>query len=235
MECQKAIDFVNEHKPQIISRARKYAYYAPYDDDDFIQDAYEAAVMAWRVCANNRDKKFYGLFWKYFQDIIAAKVPCPDVKIKYPRVHKALTEKEGPRKTKRKPESDRPRRESMSIPSNFVVDMESNQISAYHDRREDFRRKRMAEIALVSLTPNLTAKETEVIILHYGLTIHGGFPLKTVNRILGYKDPNTAKGYLDRALKKAAKLINSGKISKSLIRDYTESENEFVYPKIGVI
>ena len=46
MEARDAIVWVEENKKRILRKAETYASYTPYDTEDFLQDAYEAAIKA---------------------------------------------------------------------------------------------------------------------------------------------------------------------------------------------
>ncbi len=79
MQClssEEAIDWVDQNARQILGHARKYLPFAPYDQEDFRQDAYEAALEAARVSAE-RDIPFPACFWILFKGKISDVTPFP--------------------------------------------------------------------------------------------------------------------------------------------------------------
>lgn len=76
---EEAIDWVDQNTKQIIGHAKKYLPFAPYDRDDFLQDAYEAALEASGV-SNERQISFPACFWIVFKGKISDVTPNPDSK-----------------------------------------------------------------------------------------------------------------------------------------------------------
>ena len=73
----EAVAWVDQNARMIQSHTRKYLSYAPYDQEDFLQDAYEAAIVAARVSAD-RQIPFPPCFWITFKGEIAGVTPYPD-------------------------------------------------------------------------------------------------------------------------------------------------------------
>jgi len=70
-----AIAWVNSYRQYIISRALEYVKHTPYDTEDYVQDAYNAAVSAVRACQQNPKLQFKGTFWAFFGRYIAMNTP----------------------------------------------------------------------------------------------------------------------------------------------------------------
>jgi len=57
---EEAIGWVNENAKTILGHIRKYLPFAPYDQEDYLQDAYEAALAAVQVA---RDRQVPFVDW----------------------------------------------------------------------------------------------------------------------------------------------------------------------------
>ncbi|WP_020678158.1 hypothetical protein [Geopsychrobacter electrodiphilus] len=79
MTAEAAIAWVDQNAKQIAGHSRKYLPYAPYDQEDFLQDAYEAALEAATV-SMERQVFFPACFWTLFKCKISAVTPNPDSK-----------------------------------------------------------------------------------------------------------------------------------------------------------
>ena len=71
-----AVRWVDQNKGLIVIRAGKYIPFTPYDRDDFVQDAYEAAIVAACV-ANKKRLPFEACFWTTFKLSVRSVVPNP--------------------------------------------------------------------------------------------------------------------------------------------------------------
>ena len=81
MTAEAAIAWVDENAKQIAGHSRKYLPYAPYDQEDFLQDAYEAALEAATV-SMERQVFFPACFWTLYKGKISAVTPNPDSRCK---------------------------------------------------------------------------------------------------------------------------------------------------------
>jgi hypothetical protein len=82
MQCfspEDAISWVDQNAKQIIGHSRKYLPFAPYDQEDFLQDAYEAALEAVEV-SMERQIPFPACFWVLFKGKVSAVTPNPGSK-----------------------------------------------------------------------------------------------------------------------------------------------------------
>ena len=79
MTAEDAIDWVDQNVKQIAGHSRKYLPYAPYDQEDFLQDAYEAALEAAKV-SMERQVFFPACFWNLYKGKISAVTPNPGSK-----------------------------------------------------------------------------------------------------------------------------------------------------------
>jgi RNA polymerase sigma factor (sigma-70 family) len=71
-----AVKWVDQNKGLIVVRAKKYLPFTPYDRDDFVQDAYEAAIVA-ACIAERKNLAFEACFWTVFNRHAANVVPNP--------------------------------------------------------------------------------------------------------------------------------------------------------------
>lgn len=76
MTAEDAVRWVDENRGLIVLRAKKLLPFSPYGRKDFVQDAYEAAIMAARV-AKKKDIPFKGCFWTIFNRLTGNVVPNP--------------------------------------------------------------------------------------------------------------------------------------------------------------
>jgi hypothetical protein len=76
---EDAITWVDQNAKQIIGHSRKYLPFAPYDQEDFLQDAYEAALEATKV-STDRQVPFPACFWILFKGKVSAVTPNPGSK-----------------------------------------------------------------------------------------------------------------------------------------------------------
>lgn len=78
MKIEDAMRWVNENKGMLARRAAAYTDFAPYAVNDYLQDAYEAAIKAAICCQRNPKLQFEGCFTKIWRDIVASVTPFPD-------------------------------------------------------------------------------------------------------------------------------------------------------------
>jgi len=77
LTTEEAIAWVDENAGKIQGHIWKYMPFAPYDQDDFLQSAYEAAILAAKVSAE-REIPFPPCFWVTFKSKIAEVTPYPN-------------------------------------------------------------------------------------------------------------------------------------------------------------
>lgn len=76
MGNENAIAWVNANKGLVINEAKKFENFTPYERSDFLQDAYEAAILATAV-AKEKNLAFEACFWVLFRRRIANMTPNP--------------------------------------------------------------------------------------------------------------------------------------------------------------
>jgi hypothetical protein len=76
---EEAILWVDQNVKQIQGHTRKYLAFAPYDQEDFLQDAYEAALEAVNVSVD-RQIPFPACFWVVFKGKVSDVTPNPKSK-----------------------------------------------------------------------------------------------------------------------------------------------------------
>lgn len=74
---EEAVRWVDEHAKVIRGHIRKYLPFAPYDQEDYLQDAYEAALAAVQI-AKERQVSFIACFWIVFRRRITEVTPNPE-------------------------------------------------------------------------------------------------------------------------------------------------------------
>lgn len=77
LTTEEAVAWVDQNAKIILGHTRKYLPFAPYDQEDFLQDAYEAALEAAKVSAE-RKIPFPACFWVTFKGKISEVTPYPD-------------------------------------------------------------------------------------------------------------------------------------------------------------
>lgn len=77
LTSEEAVAWVDRNARTIQGHTRKYLPFAPYDQEDFLQDAYEAALEAAKVSAE-RQIPFPACFWIIFKGKISEVTPHPD-------------------------------------------------------------------------------------------------------------------------------------------------------------
>lgn len=76
MTLDDAIDWVKRNTGAIINNAEEYLQYTPYDREDLISCANQAAITAVFAWETN-GIKFEALFWNNFRALLRELVPCP--------------------------------------------------------------------------------------------------------------------------------------------------------------
>lgn len=76
---EDAVSWVDQNAKQIVGHSRKYLPFAPYDQEDFLQDAYEAALEAVEV-SMERQIPFPACFWVLFKGKVSDVTPNPGSK-----------------------------------------------------------------------------------------------------------------------------------------------------------
>lgn len=189
---EEAIGWVDQNTKQIIGHAKKYLPFAPYDRDDFLQDAYEAALEASGV-SNERQISFPACFWVVFKGKISDVTPNPD--------------------SKRNGGSHSP-------PSNFCdwsdFSMESTVQNDILDLPES-----LSAIDIDRVYPlirkHLTRAEDRILEVLFG--IHDGpMKIREAAKHLGCSPPNVRQA-LNRACNRMASLVENGKLNIQIIDD----------------
>ena len=78
MDFHHAAAWVKENEAIIKGYISKYRKYSPYEERDFMQDAFEAAMIA-AVRSEKKNIRFEAAFWTIFRGQISVTTPCPDM------------------------------------------------------------------------------------------------------------------------------------------------------------
>ena len=189
---EEAIDWVDQNTKQIIGHAKKYLPFAPYDRDDFLQDAYEAALEASGV-SNERQISFPACFWIVFKGKISDVTPNPD--------------------SKRNGGSHSP-------PSNFCDWSDFSMESAVPNDILDLPES-LSVIDIDRVYPlirqHLTRAENRILEVLFG--IHDGpMKIREAARHLGCSPPNVRQA-LNRACSRMTSLVGNGELNIQVIDD----------------
>ena len=78
MDFQQATAWVSEHETAIKGYIAKYRNFSPYEECDYMQEAFESAIIA---ALRSREKNliFEAVFWKVFRSQISVITPSPDI------------------------------------------------------------------------------------------------------------------------------------------------------------
>lgn len=77
MDFFKAMQWVQDNEPTIKSKIRQYRKFTPYDMCDFLQEAYEAALVA-VLRSQEKNIPFEAAFWTTFRNKISVLTPDPN-------------------------------------------------------------------------------------------------------------------------------------------------------------
>lgn len=189
MTTEDAMRWVDEHKGLILKRAKMhYVKHAPYDVDDYIQDAYAAAIEAVAVIKQNPRLQFEGVFRTIFYQNVAKVTPWREEGRDANRErrandpdYKVYCEKNGIKVKEGKSKPVRPSGEaSMSFPSSNRVDLPLEIIP--HKKRS---RKINIENVFGAVKNKLSPREREVMELSLGLTLKGVLSPNEIAKHLG--------------------------------------------------
>ena len=78
MNFQQAMAWVSEHESAIKGYIAKYRIYSPYEECDYMQEAFEAAMIA-ALRSREKNLVFEAVFWKVFRNHISVITPSPDI------------------------------------------------------------------------------------------------------------------------------------------------------------
>ena len=188
-----------------------YVKHAPYDIDDYLQDAYASAIEAVAVINQNPKLKFDGVFRTLFFRNIAKVTPWRDEDREANRerrandpAYKAICEKKGlqAKGTKEKPVRQR-NQASTSFPSSDRVDLPLEMLPQ-RKRSRKINIEHVYEMVKNKLTP----REQEVMELSLGLTRRGELTPNEIAKELGISRM-TVRTLEGRALKKVAEPVKA--------------------------
>jgi len=77
MDFQQAMTWVREHETSIKGYIARYRNFSPYEECDYMQEAFEAAMVA-AVRSRQKQLNFEAVFWKVFRSQISVITPDPD-------------------------------------------------------------------------------------------------------------------------------------------------------------
>ncbi len=78
MDFDRAFAWVNENEAVIKGYIAKYRNFSPYEECDYMQEAFESAFIAANRCSEKKIK-FEAAFWKVFRSQISVITPAPDI------------------------------------------------------------------------------------------------------------------------------------------------------------
>jgi len=200
--------WVDEHKGLILKRARAYyVKHAPYDADDYVQDAYAAAIEAVAVINQNPRLQFDGVFRNIFYRNIAKVIPWEEGDRESNRERRAndpkykeMCEQKGLKAKGLKEKPVRPSGEaSMSFRSSRRVDLPLELLP-----QKKRSKKINIENVYMTVKDKLSPREREVMELSLGLTRSGELSPNEIAKKLGISRM-TVRTLESRALEKLSK------------------------------
>lgn len=197
MTIEDAIRWVDANKAMIRDRAKDYSKYAPYDIEDYIQDAYQAAVEAVHFCQRNPGLKFDGVFKTIFRRNIARTTPLPEEARKEVFINKMERQKKDATKIPLRSGS-----RSESLPLHYQVDVPLESFPQKKNRQKI----NIERVYDQHVRPLLSKQEAKVMDMVLGFTMEGTFSPEEIASKLGVTR-RSVRTYADRVIKKA-KLIN---------------------------
>jgi RNA polymerase sigma factor (sigma-70 family) len=78
MDFQQAAAWVNSHEKTIKGYIAKYRFFSPYEECDYMQEAFEAAMIA-SMRSKQKNLCFEATFWKVFRSQISVITPSPGI------------------------------------------------------------------------------------------------------------------------------------------------------------
>ena len=192
MTSDEAIAWVEKNRGLIIDRAKEYTKYAPYDVNDYLQEAYASAIEAAVTQQRNPKLEFKAIFLTVFRRNIAKVTPFTDEEREEFKKKKQerLAKKNGVNTTQEAKSGDPEKKEtyysggsSMSFPTCKQADIVLERV---HDKRA--RRGLNIDIEKVyreRVQPNLNDKEKTVMELALGLTSEGVLSDSEIAKRLG--------------------------------------------------
>jgi Xaa-Pro aminopeptidase len=208
----EAVQWVCEHVGLITDKAIEYRRYTPYDVDDYIQDAYHAAVEAALCCQRNPTLKFGAAFWTIFKRFVAKVTPLPDSarseisKKKNIGADNQITSNEvKPAKTSYSGGT------SMSFPRASQIDVSLERLKVRQKNiRVDINK------LVESVKPLWSPRELEAMKLALGLTSEGCMSIPEIAKKMGV-GKYSAREFVGRALKKCQSALKIDPPSASKI------------------
>ena len=208
MTCEEAVTWVDENKGMIINQAKQYTTYTPYSVDDYVQDAYTAAVESVYCCKNNPKLIFEAVFRITYRRIIARVTPFPDAAREENKRKKAYILGQEDCCIQKSP----PRRyysggTSASFADNMRNDVDLENIADCKSRPK----VDLEKVYMERVRGNLSPKEQDVMDLAIGVTLDGTLSYSEIGVKLGLSREN-AKKRVSRTIDKIVgkKLLHVG-------------------------
>lgn len=181
-----AISWVDQNAKKIAGHSRKYLPFAPYDQEDFLQDAYEAALEAVLI-STERQIPFPACFWVLYKSKISAVTPNPSSR----------------------------RNAGSSSPPRSICDWSDFSAALFEQADSSDRSTRRLNIDIDQIYPLIRQFLTSVEerILEALLGIHTGpMKIKETARHLGCSPANIRQA-LNRACNRISQLIANGELN----------------------
>jgi len=219
MNIDAAKEWVDQNRGILAKRAMSYISFAPYAVDDYLQDAYEAAVRAAICCQRNPAVKFEACFYRIWRDLVASVTPFPDeAREEYKRKKeeiKALKEgKPIPQKDEIVPEKKKTYYSggtSMSFP---LTAGKNIPLEGFAAKKVERKKVDIEKVYEQRVKPLLSSREAQAMELSLGITREGQLSLSEIAAKMGVTK-DTAREYIQRCHAK----VEKGRLIK--ISDHT--------------
>ena len=163
MESDVVIGWVIHNGSIIEAYAYRLRENAPYEERDYMQEAFIAGLKAYKIFPDTAGEPFRQAFWRIFKDALIEIIPIPKQNNGNKRIRS---------------------NESMSIPSRYCEYDETvlNEIPDYCERKTDY-----CEFVFWWARPSLTSQEAAVLSLSLGLGREGSLSVRSIAKEKGLK------------------------------------------------
>ena len=183
MNASDAIKWVDNNKKRILKKAETYTSYTPYAAEDFLQDAYEAAIKAGAIVSADISANFESVFRVVHRQIVFKVTP-------YPEEGRYAHNDDGSSMKKRHPKKPCGGA-SMSFPSNQRV---FTSLDSFHKKNEDDEEEVDLAAAYEKYTePTLSKQEKVIMEQALGLTREGCLTSKEIGKSMGINGASVRK------------------------------------------
>lgn len=211
MTITEATIWVDQNKGMLAKQAAKYTLFAPYAVNDYLQDAYEAAIKAAVCCQINPALEFQACFMTIWRRIVASVTPFPDEAREAFKERKAAEKatKEGKHVATSSTHSPPTKKKYHSGGTSMSFSLLSKRdikLEFWGSRTgTNNRSQKKLDKGYALLRPLLSVREQAVMELHLGLSREGQLSEREIAARLGITR-DSVREYIRRSFAKAESL-----------------------------